>query len=472
MNESTSRRHFLRQASLASLGFMTLSHYACQSPAGKPAAALPRIFGPLQPDPAGLFSLPEGFSYRVISRWGEEMADGLLLPNRADGMATFPGPDGKVILIRNHEVSSGDLSSGAFGEDQRLLEKVRPEQCYDYGQGQQPGLGGTTTLVYNEETGEVEKQFMSLAGTTRNCAGGPTPWNSWITCEETVEKAGFQKNEKDHGYNFEVPASTEPGLAEPVPLKAMGRFNHEAVCVDPRTSIVYQTEDRGDGLIYRFIPHVPEQLARGGRLQVLAIKGRPSTDTRNWPVEEGEAGPPPFPVGEWVEVEWLDIDQVESPEDDLRHRGFAAGAARFARGEGMWFGEEELFFACTNGGQIGKGQVFRYQPSSVEGTPAEVDQPGRLMLFAEPNDVNIVQSCDNLTVSPWGDLFLCEDDSNPRLVRLTPQGEFSHFGANIGHPDSELTGVCFSPSGKTLFVNIQHYGLTLAITGPWEGRVA
>ena len=468
--ETSSRRHFLRQASLASLGFMSLNYFACKTPGSKAVSALlNRDFGPLQPDPAGLLDLPAGFSYRVISRWGEEMADGLRLPNRADGMATFPGPEGRVILIRNHEVSPDDAASGAFGEDYSLLSRLDPSQCYDYGQGQRPALGGTSTLVYNEATGEVETQFMSLAGTTRNCAGGPTPWNTWITCEETVERAGQGMNEKDHGYNFEVPALTSPGLAAPVPLKAMGRFNHEAVCVDPRTSIVYQTEDRGDGLIYRFIPHVPEQLAQGGRLQVLMIQDRPSTDTRNWPATEGKPAAPAFPVGEWVAVTWLDIDDVEAPEDDLRHRGFAAGAARFARGEGMWFGENELYFACTNGGRIGKGQVFRYQPSPYEGTPDEAREPGRLQLFAEPNDTDIVQNCDNLTVAPWGDLFLCEDAESPRLIRVTPDGTFSHFGANVGHRDSELTGVCFSPSGQTLFVNIQHYGLTFAITGPWEG---
>src|SRR5690606_4888394 len=129
----------------------------------------------------------------------------------------------------------------------------------------------------------------------------------------------------------------------PVPLTGMGRFNHEAVCVDPRTSIVYETEDRPDGLIYRYIPYIKGQLSKGGKLQVLAIKGQKSRDTRNWPDLDTEK----FPIGKKLEVEWLDIDNVTSPDDDLRHRGFEKGAARFARGEGMWFGNNELFFACT-----------------------------------------------------------------------------------------------------------------------------
>ena len=112
------------------------------------------------------------------------------------------------------------------------------------GSGELPCLGGTTTLVYDTRTQTLEKHFLSLIGTIRNCAGGLTPWNTWITCEETMQKAEGTYD-ADHGYNFEVPASADIGLADPIPLKAMGRFNHEAVAVDPKTGIVYETEDRG-----------------------------------------------------------------------------------------------------------------------------------------------------------------------------------------------------------------------------------
>ncbi|WNJ18478.1 alkaline phosphatase PhoX [Pontibacter sp. G13] len=459
-----SRRDFLKRASVASLGFMGLGTFACtpNRPAGAVAEGVG--FGNLVPDPAGLFDLPEGFTYQVISRWGQEMADGLRLPNRADGMASFPGTDGRVILVRNHEVSTDDLTSGAFGDEAELLGKTQSEEFYDFGAGEHPGLGGTSTLIYNEETGEVERQFMSLLGTVRNCAGGPTPWGSWITCEETVVKAGEDGHTQDHGYNFEVPATENIQRANPIPLKEMGRFNHEAVCVDPKTGIVYQTEDRGDGLIYRFIPNVPGELAKGGKLQALVVRDTPSMDTRNWP----EHGQPLVPVGQWFETEWVDLDDVESPKDDLRHRGFQAGAARFARGEGMWFGKGEMYFACTNGGEIAKGQVFRYVPSEFEGTDQEAQAPGRLQLFVEPNDTDICKNCDNLTVAASGDVFMCEDSEDPNIIGVTPNGELFIFGTNVGHPDSELTGVNFSPSGKTMFVNIQHKGLTLAITGPWD----
>ena len=456
----TNRRAFLKSSGIVSLGFLGLNHYVHSSsvPHATPQNA---GYGPLLPDPEGILNLPKGFSYKVIFRQGEAMNDGFYSPDKPDGMATFSASKGRTILIRNHETSPGD-EKGPYGQKMELLPKLRPEQVYDYGRGVKPGTGGTSTLIYNEKSGKVEKSYLSLAGTVRNCAGGMTPWNSWISCEENTDRAGAEL-EKDHGYNFEVPASENIQLAKPHPLKDMGRFNHEAVCVDPRTSIVYQTEDRGDGLIYRYLPYVEGQLAKGGRLQVLALKDQRSFDTRNWKDLET----PRMPVSQAFETEWLDMDQVEAPEDDLRHRGFARGAARFARGEGMWFGNNELFFACTNGGVIGSGQVFRYVPSPYEGSPREAEAPGTLELFLEPNDRDILKNCDNLTVAPWGDLVLCEDHSHPFVVGVTQKGESYKLAENVGY-SSEFAGGVFSPSGETYFVNIQHAGLTLAITGPWK----
>ena len=410
-------------------------------------------------------NLPKGFTYKILSRKGDKMDDGLLLPAAPDGMAAFPGRNGRVIVVRNHENGPDRLENGAFGAAHELLDKVPAEKFYDYGRKKVPGLGGTSTFVYNPKTGALEKQYLSLAGTARNCAGGPTPWNSWLTCEETTFKVGaYEGNaEKDHGYVFEVPATEKIGLAAPNPIKAMGRFNHEAVAVDPRTGIVYLTEDRGDSIIYRFIPHAPGKLLNGGKLQALVVKGQKSCDTRNWE----SLTTPKFPLREKMAVEWIDVQNVESPEDDLRYQGFSNGAACFARGEGMWYGKNEIYFACTNGGRTSNGQVFRYIPSLSEGKPDEGKSPGQLELFAESPDKEILKNCDNLTVAPWGDIVLCEDASHPFLVGITPQGEYYKLGENVGY-ESEFAGGVFSPSGETYFVNIQGAGITVAITGPWR----
>lgn len=454
-NLSNSRRHFIKQTSLVSLGFIFLSKCSTGSDIKEVPTGLT-----VQKDPKKYLDLPEGFQYKIISKMGNKMDDGFLVPGRADGMGAFEGADGKVIVIRNHENSPEYFDFSPFGKKNELFAQIDPNLVYDAGKGEKPGLGGTTTFVYNETTGAIEKEFMSLAGTYRNCAGGVTPWNSWLTCEEDVTKPEDNHVEVEHGYVFEIPASAE-GIVEPTPIKAMGRFNHEAVAVDPKTGIIYQTEDRHDGLIYRFIPDVPGKLVEGGKLQALVVKGRPTLDLRNW---DG----PKINLREPMQVEWVDVEDILSPEDNLRYQGAEKGAAVFARGEGIWFGEGELFFACTNGGSERTGQVFRYQPSEKEGTAEEVENAGLLELFAESADKTILHNCDNLTIAPWGDVMLCEDNGELNHIRgINKNGEIYTFGINRSSR-SEFAGLVFSPSGKTLFVNIQESGETLAITGPWE----
>ena len=149
-------------------------------------------------------------------------------------------------------------------------------------------------------------------------------------------------------------------------------------------------------------------------------------------------------------------------------RGHAMGAALFARGEGMWYGLDAIFFACTNGGSAKKGQVWRYRPSPYEGTEKEEKAPGGLDLYVEPNDGELVDNADNLTVSPWGDVVLCEDGSGEQFVRgVTPDGKVYSLAYNALN-DSEFAGAVFSPDGRALFLNIQRPGITLAITGPWD----
>eukprot|EP00752_Nemacystus_decipiens_P015964 g14269.t1 len=480
-----SRRRFLSHTAAVTAGFAGLRSFTAYGPGSALAMPTDRAgFGPLVEDPHNKIDLPAGFSYRIISQKGETMDDGFFVPGRHDGMGAFAGPDGTTILVRNHEIKGSYNKVSAYGPGLEMFQTLPEGMAYDLGYGKTPACGGTTTIVYDTKQQKVLRHFLSLAGTEYNCAGGPTPWGSWITCEESVSKKD-DKREQYHGYNFEVPASAEVGLAEPVPLKAMGRFNHEAIAVDPKSGIVYQTEDRQDGVLYRFIPNVPGKLREGGRLQVLVVTGRPSLDMRNWEAVETEklesggcdnAGfnvpdtpHEPIPVGEPMAVHWIDIDEVDTPEDKLRYRAFDAGAARFARNEGMWYGNDAVYFASTSGGHNAKGQIWRYTPSQHEGAAEEAKSPATLELFIEPNDESVLQFADNLCVSDFGDVIVCEDGGPVNhVLGVTPQGQVYKFARNRMN-DKEFAGSCFSPDGSTLFVNIQTPGLTLAITGPWAG---
>jgi hypothetical protein len=454
-----SRRRFLERGAATTLAFAALLRGARSVAADAPGAAAGR-FGPLVRDPGGVVDLPAGFTYRVVSRTGETMSDGLFVPGAPDGMGAFAGEGGKTVVIRNHELINQTPEDGPFGPANELLDRLPSAHVYDRGGGTRPALGGTTTFVWDTRTGRLEKQFLSLAGTVRNCAGGVTPWGSWISCEEATLYP-IAAAERTHGWNFEVPASASAGLAVPAPLKAMGRFNHEAVAIDPASGCVYQTEDRDDGLLYRFVPSSPGRLAAGGKLQAFRVcECKRPIDLRNWKRRDVL----PF---ELIGAEWVDLDDVESPQDDLRIRGAEAGAAPFARGEGMWRGADGIYFACTIGGKSRKGQIFRYVPSPHEGTPRESEEPGNLELFAEPEDASRLDMGDNLTVAPWGELIVCEDGPGEQFLRVVDaQGEVSAFARNA-LSDSEFAGATFSPDGTTLFVNIMSPGTTLAVTGPW-----
>lgn len=397
-------------------------------------------YGALQTDPNGLLDLPKGFQYRAFSRTGDMMSDRNSVPGNHDGMAAFKGSQGTTILVRNHELSPSSNTIVTAPENKKYDPLAR---------------GGTTTLIVGANR-ELIKDYASLAGTYRNCAGGATPWGSWISCEENTSTPDTNTPEslnnvsKLHGYNFEVP-STATGLVDPIPLVSMGRFNHEAIAVDPRTGIVYETEDRGDSLFYRFIPKQPGVLQAGGVLEALKIKNKPQAITKTG-----------FSVGDRLEVEWVRIEDVNPVLDTVRVEGFAKGAAQFTRGEGIAYSNGEVYFACTNGGAAGKGQVWRYIPSRYP------QDGGTIELFVEPNDATVLENPDNVIVSPFGDVFLCEDgDGTDYVVGVNPRGELYQFARNPFN-DSEFCGVCFSPDGQTMFLNIQNPGITFAIWGAWR----
>ncbi len=443
-----SRRSFLKASASVTIGFSGLGRL-CASSSSQAKSA--NVYGDLIPDPKGLLNLPKGFTYEVISGTGEEMSDGWKVPAGPDGMAAFAAPDGRsTILVRNHELDQdADGKWGPFPEGKGIPEKVDPKLCYGAEDGTKPFAGGTTTIVYDPQERSVTSQFLSLVGTNRNCAGGPTPWGSWITCEEpSFMKIQGEGRAQNHGFCFEVFPTIKPELQAPRPLRNWGRFRHEAIAVDPKTSTVYLTEDMGDGLLYRFVPHDAKNYAEG-QLQALKISEQPGVITQR-----------DFPIGKRFQVEWVDLEDPLSPQDTLRFEGHGKGAAVFSRGEGMWYGQDAIYWACTSGGHSGGGQIWRYFPDSNE-----------VELYLEPNDFDLLQNCDNLTIADWGDLYICEDaNKETNMVRgVTPEGQLFTFGANALN-DSEFAGVCFAPNHPTMFLNIQKPGLTFAITGPWEQR--
>jgi secreted PhoX family phosphatase len=406
-------------------------------------------YGPLVPvrSLGGIISIPAGFRAARVSVSGEEMVGGIV-PNAFDGMAAFAAGADTVRLVRNHELrdtpDEGTVPFGAEPYDAR-------------------GPAGTTTVeVRVSPSGEARlvKQFASLAGTCVNCAGGPTPWGSWLSCEETVAgiSSGWARN---HGYVFEVDAASER-VVTPVALTDMGRFEHEAVAVDPATGWVYETEDRNPAGFYRFRPNVPGQLAEGGTLEALAITAQPGHRTAT-----GQ------PLLTARKVEWVRIDEPDSDSPDLAggfvfNQALEKGAAQFARLEGCWYGDGSIYFNATAGGDEGAGQIWQYHL-----------ERGELRLIFESPSRQVLDSPDNICVSPRGGIVICEDGAATNYVRgLTPDGAiFDLVRNNID--DVEWAGACFSPQGRTLFVNMQGNthplrtpvaprGMTFAIWGPWE----
>jgi uncharacterized protein len=392
-------------------------------------------YGPLVD--MGELALPAGFQYRVVSREGERMTDGNPEPSTHDGMAAFAGPAGTVVLARNHENKSQP------GE----IPVVVPERWrYDPDPTQNAGV---TALLVRPD-GTLLARAAVLGGTSFNCSGGPTPWHSWLSCEETFHDAG-----KRHGYVFEVAPNTV-GPVAPEPIRAAGRFVHEAVGY--LDGVLYLTEDQFDAGFYRYLPDpVPRRggdLARStGPLQALRIIDMPGVFTGFG-----------FPQGVPFAVDWVTIEEPDPDSDTVRAQGRAQGAAIFSRCEGCWVEGGKVFFDSTNGGNAINGQIWQYDPVA-----------GTLTLIFESPGADVLKRPDNLTGHrPTGDIFMCEDARYPQFIRgLTPDGQLYDFARAIAY-DSEFAGACFDPEFRTLFVNQQGSvarglpGRTYAIWGPWN----
>ncbi|MDQ3321847.1 MAG: PhoX family protein [Acidobacteriota bacterium] len=464
------RRSFLTNLGLASSGtFLAFGGLAKRAEAltdaGNPSHLKAAGFGELVPTATKntgetFLALPKGFEYNVFGEAGARMSDGQKTPGAHDGMETF-NVRGELRIVRNHEVSGGSVPKENIA--------IGAGNHYDETAG-----GGTTTLVINPKTNEIVRDFVSLSGTLINCAGGKTPWGSWISCEETTlgqtvrttakgtKQGGFLK---PHGYCFEVSASANNNLP-PVPLKAMGRFVHEAVAVDEKSGIVYLTEDNGRAGFYRFLPKRNKRLHEGGVLQILVVKDKPQFDTRT-----GQKN------GASYATSWVTIDNPDPSEADVDSlavfkQGFSKGAATFARLEGCYADPKgRIYFASTSGGDNKGGQIWMYQAANKT--------EGRLSLLFESPSRQILDMPDNICLRPASDLlFICEDGDHAGnggapdnfLRVLTPGGKIADFARNItpNFTASEFAGSTFSKDGKTLFFNLQTVGATFAVRGDWD----
>lgn len=412
-------------------------------------------YGPLVPDPNGLLDLPKGFRYRVLSREGDRLRSGEgRVPSNHDGMAAFAGGGGRTHLVRNHE----NRVTAAIAVP--TVEGL----TYD-----PAGKGGCTALTLDADR-RVLSERVAIAGTAVNCAGGRTPWNTWLTCEETEDRAGTNGYTRDHGFIFEV-HPTDPLRTGAVPLTAMGRFQHEAIAIDPHKGVVYETEDAFEkpfGLFYRFLPDKPlggvGSLRAGGRLQAMRVPGVPDLST----VQETGA--------RFDGIEWVDVPDPLAASTPTRLQDYGPGGITHAQKlEGCYWGGSCVYFVSSfarsaDGSTADHyGQIWRYDPARRRLT--------LVVVFGPDTDVQLPgESPDNICLAPGGGLMVCEDGNGAQHVfGVTRKGEvyaMARGRQNIGTADKpewgEFAGVTFAPDGRTMYVNCYTPGTTFAVTGPWR----
>jgi len=466
------RREFLGLSAISAIQLFAL----VGSPGRASGAGAPRRkagFGPLVFGRGGLIDLPAGFSYSAVQRGGQLMSDGYAAAPQPDGMAAFNGAKGTYILLRNQEL--GDTSfmnrygyavpnAGKGGiKGPRFSEEKH---------------GGVTRVVVDKatllrelaagntnESKSVTDSRWILAGTDKNCSGGVMS-GGWVTCEESSD-AG-------HGYAL-LTKTTDDRLMAPRPIRSWGRMHREGVCLDPATGCVYMTEDRGDGCFYRHVPERVDQPMGGGRVEAMVVEELPTMDPYPMP-EPGKLIPSRWARGTEFKVTWRTIPDPQAAKETCRSQGQGLGCTTFNRNEGIIWDNDSVWFISSLGGPRKGGQIFQYIPSRKD--PSK----GTLVLQLEVTDQTILSCPDNLIMSPWGDVIMGEDNYvlaegvRHQFVRgLTPSGEVYDLARNpqespagSNRPGAEFTGLCFSPDGEVLFVNLQSpMNITFAIRGPW-----
>ncbi|KOG30864.1 alkaline phosphatase PhoX [Streptomyces resistomycificus] len=475
---SLTRRDFARQSALTgagvalagSVGALATAPNALASTETESAQEAADLhggvgYGPLIPDPKGVLALPAGFTYRILTHSGKtRLESGEFTPSNHDGTATFAGPRGTTLLVNNHELKGPRAN---WDHPVPLTEGL----VYD------PAAAGGCTVVEVRPGGHVA-EWVGIAGTSTNCAGGSTPWGTWLTCEENSDRAGTNGMTKDHGYVFEVDPIDRRANKNPKPLKFFGRYDHEAVVIDPRRGHAYLTEDAAspNGLLFRWTP--PRGFEHGrGRFRTLAddagvLQAPRCYDSGGKFVDDLSRA---TRIGTVYGVDWIDVPDRDGKTVDVREQ-FAAGEITRARKlEGMWWADGGAYvvssYARAESPVQHDGQVWFYDPKRRTLTLKVL-----LGVNPDPSVDGALDGPDNITVSPYGGLVIAEDGEGVQhLFGATDRGRtypIARNELNIGTEEepeySEFTGVTFSPDGKTLFANIQTPGIMLAITGPWK----
>lgn len=363
---------------MAAAGALLLSPAFLREVLAAPASAGRGPYGPLQrPNEAGLM-LPKGFTGRQIARGGS-VVSGTTYPWHfaPDGAASYRTADNGHVLVSNSEAPSA--------------------------------LGGGSSAIRFGAGGAIERAYRILEGTNLNCAGGPTPWGTWLSCEE-----------HEGGMAWEADPA---GVLPPVSRPALGNFSHEAAAVDPVGKHVYLTEDQGDGCFYRFTPDRYPNLS-SGLLEVAVVAADRSVSWR--------AVPDPNVITQGKTT------RTQVPE-----------ATRFNGGEGLWHHEGILYFTTK-----GDTKVWAYDARA---------QTIDILYHHSLAPDAALDAVDNVTVSPYGDVYVCEDGGNMEVVLITPKGVVAPF-CRLGLPDgsvapehqgSEIAGAVFDPSGTRMYFSSQ-----------------